>query len=353
MRWNEQFCADKRLLAAVALALAAYAALSSSVTSQSRLRLTGVNIAGAEFGTALPGRPGTDYFYPSPQTIDHFAAKGMNTVRLPFRWERIQPALGAPLEEAEFERLDSAVHRGLAQGMTVLLDVHNYAAYRKQPIGSTAVPVDALADLWGRLAARYKDKPGVVFGLMNEPKGLPTETWLAAANAAIAEIRRRGARNLVLVPGNGWTGAHSWLGGGYGTANAAVMTKISDPAHHFAYEVHQYLDADFSGTHPQCQSETIGAEKLKAFTDWLRQRRRKGFLGEFGAGAGPTCLAALEAMLAFIDRNADVWLGWTYWAAGPWPRDYFTSLQPIDGEDRPQMAILEKHLAPRTRERLP
>jgi endoglucanase len=228
--------------------------------------------------------------------------------------------------------------------MTTVLDVHNYAAYLGQPIGTPAVSVDALANLWERLAPHYKDNPKVIFGLMNEPKALPTETWLDAANAAIAEIRRQGARNLILVPGNGWTGAHSWLAGNYGTPNGDVMLKVADPADNFAYEVHQYLDSDFSGTHPSCRSETIGAESLAAFTQWLRQHHRRGFLGEFGGGSDPICLAALDRMLGFMGRNRDVWLGWSYWAAGAWPKDYFTSVQPIDGADRPQMAVLLKHI---------
>jgi endoglucanase len=333
-------------VATAAVVIAGCAIAAQGARSLERgVRLTGVNIAGAEFGSAIPGRPGTDYFYPTDATIDYFAAKGMNVLRIPFRWERLQPTLSGPLDEAEAARLDAVVKRARAKGLRVALDVHNYAAYRKQPIGSGAVPAAALADLWGRLAARYKGDGSIIFGLMNEPKGLRTETWLEAANAAIAEIRRQGARNLVLVPGNGWTGAHSWFASGYGTANAKVMLGVTDPANNYAYEVHQYLDGNFSGTHPRCQSESIGADKLKAFTDWLRRNHRRGFLGEFGGGADATCLAAIDAMLGFIDANADVWIGWTYWAAGPWPRDYFTSLEPIDGRDRPQMAVLSKHLA--------
>ena len=41
------------------------------------------------------------------------------------------------------------------------------------------------------------------------------------------------------------------------TDNAAVIgTGVQDPAHNFAFEVHQYLDADGSGTHPGVVSAT-------------------------------------------------------------------------------------------------
>ena len=89
---------------------------------------------------------------------------------------------------------------------------------------------------------------------------------------------------------------------------------------------------------------------LEAFTAWLRQHNKRGFLGEFGAGSDKTCLAALDAMLAYIDRNHDVWMGWAYWAAGAWPPSYFTSVQPEKGADRPQMTVLSRWLARAPRE---
>jgi len=308
--------------------------------------LTGVNIAGAEFnGKKLPGVANQDYFYPKPETIDHFAAEGMNVIRVPFRWERIQPSLNGELDPAEYRRLADTVHRATAKKLYVILDVHNYAAYRDMPIGSPGVPVTAFADLWKRLAGKFRKETQVGFGLMNEPKGLPTETWLAAANAAIVQIRAAGARNLVFVPGNGYTGAHSWFGKSYGTPNAAVMLGINDPDNNYVYEIHQYLDSNYSGTHPSCQNETIGVTALEPVTKWLLQHHKRGFLGEFGVGKDATCLTALDNMLGFIDRNRQAWLGWTYWAAGAWPPRYFTSVQPVNGVDPPQMKILLRHVA--------
>ncbi len=309
------------------------------------LRFTGVNIAGGAFAShKLPGVAGRDYFYPARTTIEHFAAEGMNVIRVPFLWERLQPRLDAGLDPAELRRLVSVVREAKAKGLFVILDVHNYAAYRRKVIGSPAVPVSAFADFWKKLAARFADDPEVGFGLMNEPKGLPAEAWLSAANAAIAAIRHGGAKNLVFVPGNNWTGAHSWFSRSHGGPNATVMLGVRDPADNYVYEVHQYLDSNYSGTHPGCKSKAVGVITLKPFTEWLRAHHKRGFLGEFAAGKDPTCLAALDAMLTLIDKSRDVWLGWTYWAAGAWPPTYFASVQPVHGVDPPQMAVLLKHL---------
>jgi endoglucanase len=338
---------------AAVIVISAFAfAMQMQQSSGESLHLTGVNIAGAEFnGRKVPGVPNQDYFYPAKATIDYFSTKGMNTIRVPFLWERLQPQLDGDLDAAESRRLEDVVRYAASKGLYVILDVHNYAYYRQKVIGSPEVPVNALADLWRRLAPQFKGNSKVGFGLMNEPKGLATETWLAAANAAIAEIRHSGANNLIFVPGNGWTGAHSWLSRGYGTPNADVMLGVVDPSDNYVYEVHQYLDSNYSGTHPECRNETVGATTLKAFTEWLQQHKKRGFLGEFGAGADSTCLAALDGMLKFMEDNHEVWTGWTYWAAGAWPPTYFTSVQPVNGADRPQMSVLLNHLARNPRSR--
>jgi endoglucanase len=48
----------------------------------------------------------------------------------------------------------------------------------------------------------------------------------------------------------------------------------------------------------------------------LKRNNKKGFLGEFGGANNPTCEAAIYDMLNYMQANRDVWLGWTWWAAG-------------------------------------
>jgi endoglucanase len=258
-------------------------------------------------------------------------------------WERLQPVRGASFDAAELSRLQTTVSHLTAKGASVILDPHNYARYGGALIGS-AIPNSDFADFWSRLAALFKSDSKVLFGLMNEPHDMPTEQWVGAANAAIAAIRATGARNLILVPGNAWTGAHSWSQNSYGTSNAVAMLNIDDPANNYAYEVHQYLDSDSSGTSATCVSATIGSERVQGFTTWLKSHGKKGFLGEFGAGSNTTCLSAIDDLLNHLAANTDVWLGFTYWAAGPWWGSYFMSLEPQSGADAPQMAPVAHHL---------
>jgi len=306
----------------------------------------GVNLAGGEFGDVLPGTENRDYKWPTTSEVDYYVGKGMNTFRIGFKWERLQPKAQGDLEAPYLAKLDALVTYTTSKGAAVILNPHNFARYYGEPVGSSKVPAATFADLWRRLALRYASNPRVMFNLVNEPNNMPTEQWVNAANAAIAAIRTAGATNLIHVPGNGWTGAHSWTHDYYGTPNATAMLDIADPANNVVFEVHQYLDANSSGSSDRCVSKTIGSERLAPFIAWLRANGKKGFVGEFAGGDNPTCNAAVEDMLTAMMDAADVLLGWQWWAAGPaWRDNYPFSLDPKDGQDRPQMSLLLPHLA--------
>jgi endoglucanase len=312
------------------------------------LPFTGVNLAGGEFyNPAKTPEPmyGRDFIYPSKEEYEYFASKGMNVFRVQFLWETLQPKAKEPFRQAEIERLKDSVHLATARGLTVILDPHNYARYYGKVVGSNEVPHEVFADFWGRLAKEFRGETNVWFGLVNEPHDMPTEQWLEAANQAIVTIRKAGADNLILVPGNAYSGAHGWVKGKwYGTPNGAVMQGIHDPKNNYVFEVHQYLDKDSSGSHKEVVSPTIGSERLKSFVGWCREHKVRAFLGEFAVAEGEEGHQAVEDMLQAVERDRDVWLGFTWWAAGSRWGNYMFSLEPKDGKDRPQMEYLRGHL---------
>ncbi len=317
---------------------------SSAETVTVSVQFKGVALASAEFGhKSLPGVYGGDYIYPNQTEVDYFKAKKMTVIRLPFLWERLQPSLNQAFDQTEFNRLNAFVTATTAKNMSVILDPHNYARYRDKLIGSGDVPVTAFSDLWQRLATEYKNNSRVIFAVMNEPHTMPTEQWLTAANAVAHTIRATGATNLMLIPGNSWTGAHSWSEDWYGTPNAQVMLNFVDPGNNYAIEVHQYFDADHSGTQPACTT-TKGSDKLSGFNDWLIANKKRGFLGEFAGANNVMCRQAVEDALKFLENNKDHWVGWTWWAAGPWWADYMYTLEPKNGTDAAQMAWLKQFL---------
>ncbi len=304
---------------------AAFAGISplqaTAATAKGASLMRGVSLAGAEFGSKFPGLRGRDYIYPGEADFEFCASQGFNVVRLPFKWERLQPSLDAPFDTEEWKQIETAIELGKKFGQAVILDVHNYARRRvasddfavEHLIGSDEVPTSTFTALWAELARRTMNHDHVLFGIMNEPYDIDASVWLEIVNVTLAAIRETGARHVALVPGVAYTGAHSWMSSG----NTALV-GIKDPASNFVIEVHQYLDRDSSGQSGSAVSAEIGRERLQAFQTWARTHKFKAFLGEFGTGSSPESLAALAGLIDEVERNPDVWTGWAGWAAGPW-----------------------------------
>ena len=347
--------------------------LMCSFSDLADIKYAGVNLSGAEFGQQnLPGTFNADYTWPTSAEITYYKGKGMNFIRLPFRWERLQHTNGQILNSTELGRMNAFVKTATAQGMYVLLDPHNFMRYYPNPnsnfqqatvglvgdyAGSTVSNAD-FANFWSQIATIYKTNNHVYFGLNNEPDSMPEASLVTSENIAIAAIRAAGATNLIFVPGNDYTGAWTWLNdnGDFGAANSVAMLGVVDPGNNYLFEVHQYLDGDGSGNNDGIVSADIGWQRLTNFTTWARDNKVKGFLGEYavpgntigGSGLGG---AALTNMLTYISTNSDVWLGWSYWGGGPWwgntptfPIEPSNIGQPSQ-KDQPAMSII-KHFFP-------
>jgi aryl-phospho-beta-D-glucosidase BglC (GH1 family) len=304
--------------------------------------LFGVNLSGAEYNPAGTRGVGYDYTYPTHAEIDYFASKGMTAIRLPFLLERVDPVAGGPLSATQLSYIDDVVNYAGSKGIDVILDPHDFGTEYGTVIGSTAASNATFANFWGELAGHFASTSNVLFGLMNEPNAVTPTQWVASANAAIAAIRAAGATTQqILVPGTDWDSAATWVSSG----NAQVLgSGIVDPSNNFAFEVHQYLDSDGSGTHSSVVSTTIGVERLTAITQWAEATGNKLFLGEFGVASDPTSLTALNNMLGYMAQHTDVWEGGTYWAAGAWWGPYMYSVEPTNGVDKPQMGVLDQYI---------
>lgn len=325
-----------RLAALLSLLILSSASSAETVSKW----LTGVNLAGGEFGGKKRGRLGIDYKYPTHDALDLFRAKGFSVLRVPFKIGRVayksddEIGLGS-----EFEILVDLVQYAQRENETILLDLRDDGTFFSDGlVGESEESARLFARAWFQIASRLKLYPNVIFGLMNEPTTKSASGWLSAAQGALLEIRRAGCRQLVLVPGILWSGAHSWTT----SDNARVMGAVHDPQENFAYDIHQYLDADSSGTTPATVPGS-GASRLRAFTAWARSHGARAFLSEFAWAPTPEGAKEGEDLLRFLSENKDVWIGWTYWAAGPMWRTYFFSVEPKDGIDRPQMTILRNY----------
>ncbi|MFN4170008.1 MAG: glycoside hydrolase family 5 protein, partial [Pannonibacter phragmitetus] len=154
----------------------------SAASAQTLTCLRGANVAGAEFGDTV-GKLGTTHFYPTQKTLTYLAGKGMNIVRFPFKWERLQPELYGPLDDRELTPLLASVAMARQMGFTVILDPHTNARFAGKQIGSPEVPTAAFVDFWRRMSAFHAGDPQVMFELQNEPDYMDAAFWLPSVNA--------------------------------------------------------------------------------------------------------------------------------------------------------------------------
>jgi endoglucanase len=157
--------------------------------------LTGINLAGLEFGSNIPGTVNVDYGAPTNAEIDYFMGKGMNVFRLPFLWERLQPSFNGSFNGVYQSYITNFVTYATGKGAKVIVDPHNYARYGFDSSciisylvillscsGLTArynngiigqdVPMPSFVYLWAQLANLFKNNNNVIFGLMNEPNSM-------------------------------------------------------------------------------------------------------------------------------------------------------------------------------------
>lgn len=144
---------------------------------------------------------------------------------------------------------------------------------------------------------------------------MPTSLVLQNDQAAINGIRASGAKNLILAPGNGYTGGHSWLqSAGGDEPSGDYLYKIKDPLNNTAIDIHEYLDSDFSGSHQVCSQSY--AANMGPLTNWLKQHQLKAFVSEFGGDNNTMCDEYITQAIQYMHNNPE-YIGWSAWAAGP------------------------------------
>lgn len=209
------------------------------------------------------------------------------------------------------KRIDALIDYANERGCYVVLDLHEYKA-----------PTETHAAFWRDAAARYANRPGVMFGLLNEAHDISWDEWrnggkLEAGGAAdaIAEnteaadvkrsighqklieiIRETGAKNVVVAGGLDWAYDLSGILDGY---------ELNDPnGNGVLYDTHIYpWKSDWEG------------KALAA------RRKHAVFVGEVGCRPDPMPFQGdttpdpyvwAPAMLSFLQRNGFHWTAWSF-----------------------------------------
>jgi endoglucanase len=325
--------------------------------------LIGFNLAGGAAGeSVLPGSENTHYQFPNAAAFDYLAAKVPNPAqriaRIDFRWERLQPVLGGPLDPAHLQRLKDMAVLAQARGIKILWNMHNYArrtvAGVEHIIGgpTSVVTRDHFFDAWMRIAAELKGLPATyAYGIMNEPHdmGMPGH-WAATAQGCVDAIARVDVSHLIYVSNDGYSSARFWQDNATG-----LPLKVPAGLAGIVYEAHLYNDyaSRLSGTYsprnfdlqmasvPLADQLTCYARDLNPFLQWLQAHNQIGAIGECGVPDNDTrWVASLSNMVqACIDsKRIEAVLPFAY---APWfGADYEMQMAPRGTADRPQMKAI-------------
>jgi endoglucanase len=325
--------------------------LTCVINAQNDTLFFGVNLASAEFGSNMPGTYGIEYVYPNAQELDYYKSKGLRLIRLPFKWERIQPKLMSNLDKTELNRMLQFVDEASKRGMLVILDMHNYGRRKiggsDVIIGSTALTVNNFADVWQKLARAFSNKKNVIgYGIMNEPHDMLKSTpWAVIAQQAISAIRKVDKQKTIYVGGDMYSSAQWWV------SHNDNLKNLKDPSDNLIFEAHIYFDKNGSGKYNSSYIEEeahalIGVERVRPFVNWVKENNLHGFIGEYGIPSDDVrWLPVLDNFLTYLQENC---INGTYWAGGPWWGDYNLSVEPKGTEEKRQMLVLQQyvHLEP-------
>ncbi len=371
---------------------------AAALDSSGPLKPMGTNFSGMEWALgelreSPRTRPNIDYAPPRAVDVAYLAANGFGRNRLPLQWELLQPMLVDTVANAQARTvigepgalhpvyavyIDATLDAHAAVGARCILDLHNFCRYKDfvyqsdgSVIGLTrpddplayAYTTDkaqvrerifalapnasltpaAFADVWRRMALRWKDHPGFGgYGLMNEPHDLPrpgevTESvntrgedlriWPAFARAAIEAIRVVDPQGRIYLAGNAWGGA-------------MTLTPEYNPAwplayDHLVYEVHAYLDAYNNGAGFDWDLEAAkdytalfgqgpitadtGMNRMKIAVEWARTHGARLALTETGMPIDD--LRWQEAFRRLVNLcvsqgvEIQTWMGGSHWAA--------------------------------------
>ncbi len=218
------------------------------------------------------------------------------------------------LRPAWLETLDWAVDNALANGLLVVLDMHEFNAMAADP---AALKPQWLA-FWRQLAEHCQHRPStVLFELLNEPnKKLGPEQWNQYLAEALAVVRATNPARTVVIGPAFWNSMDH-------------LDELALPPNdrNLIVTVHYYKPFSFTHQGAPWSSEkdksgiTWGAEADRAVVRadfakvavWAKSQGRPIYLGEFGA-YDKAPLDARVRYTDFVARSAEeMGWSWAYW----------------------------------------
>ena len=254
---------------------------------------------------------------------------GFNTVRINLHPFRHMDSTTFELREDWWKVLDWAVENALANGLMIILDMHEYYAMADDPVARK----DMWLTFWKQVAERYQDSSDdVLFELLNEPNGkLNSELWNDFLLEGLAVVRNSNPNRTVIIgPAQ------------YNQINQLDSLILPEKDRNIIVTIHYYSPMDFThqgaswaGRADLRDVRWLGtAEEKQAIMDdfakaqnWSKKHNRPLFLGEFGV-YDKADMESRTKYLSFVTRTVEN-LGWS-WAYWQFDSDFI--LYDIDNE---------------------
>ncbi|MBD8060562.1 cellulase family glycosylhydrolase [Cellulomonas sp. JH27-2] len=293
--------------------------------------------------------------------MDHMAALGYNTIRVPFTGDSLRDGAKATSINSysnpdldglsPLQVLDKVVDYAGQLGMRIILDRHRPSAAGQTPLWYTSTVSEAseIAD-WKMLAARYANNPTVVGAdLFNEPHaegtapngtgscwgcGDPARDWQLAAQRIGNAILATNSSWLIVVEGvscpsgataNAWDNIPDdpmdcgWWGGNL-SGVAAHPVVLSTPnrlvysAHDYGISVYDHQDWFDTTKHPDFPNN-LPAVWDHFFGYIAKQNIAPVLVGEFGSTLrDPRDVQWMTKLVSYMQTNG---ISFTYWSWNP------------------------------------
>jgi endoglucanase len=317
---------------------------NSRAYQTAKLFMRGVNL-----GDYLEAPPNHRYVTVSADEFAIMRKEGFDHVRVPIGWQYYTgPAPDFTLSHEIFAQVDFVVTNALANHLAVLINIHHFNDFTKDPAGQT----EKFLAMWRQIAAHYKTFPNTLaFELLNEPMGAATTKIINPIYAkVISEIRKTNPhRTIFLEPGN-WGGideikdlmlpadddniivsAHcyepfffthqgaSWAGPdvkatGIQFPGPPSQSLVVDPSVHLTEHARQWISKynTLPADENPCSARAFTG-KLEFARAWSDYYGRPVHIGEFGCYIKADPASRARFYSAFRHALDDEKLGWAIW----------------------------------------
>lgn len=307
---------------------------STGGTYASGVPYRGTNQAGAEFGSTWTGWNGqTFYIFPTTigwaNELTYLASIGINAIRIPFAWERMQHTLNGALDATYKTSYVNMVQQATNAGFRVTVDCHNYAryatgawsgssqvnTYTQHLLNDGTLTFSHLADLWTKVATLFAAYPAnlIDYDIMNEPHDLnmTSGTWYAGMQTVINAIRTVDMIHTIGVPNTQGSDIYHFTvySPGPGTVTDAVASlAVTDSANNLQFIGHAYQE-----------NANEWGSAFTNYVNWAVTHSKKIVLNEIGiqktTGSGASIVSTF---LTSCNAASAVLQCWNVWGIDPY-----------------------------------